>query len=489
MRNPLSALIGCADEIITSLGDYRNAAEKSLATTALSFPSITSKPEISKSFHLLDEAIEAADTIIYCAMHQKRIIDDILTLSKLDSKLVLVCPEPAQPIQLVRRSLKIFEAELKRAEIKLDLIEQDSLKKLRIEWTLLDPSRLLQVLINLMTNAIKFTRTEDLKHIIVTMGASISKPSESNRSEVHYVGKGKASLDQTSKPEWGNGDVVYLSIKVEDTGKGLSKVEIKNLFHLFAQANPKTHQTYGGSGLGLFISRQLVEMQGGEIGVASEAGKGSTFQFYVKTRRTNPPTGPQERTHFQPLLREDALREACAVEIQARQPGVTPPKVGPETSRALSPAHSLPQNFHILVVEDNLVNQKVVAKQLRKLGHTVSVANHGEEALAFIRRSEYWDEIAGGEKLSVILMDLEMPVMDGLSCVKRIRELQTQGKIKGHVPVIAVTANARLDQITISMNAGMVCSLIYLPRLMSVLTIHRTTWRQNHTECETCSDK
>lgn len=86
----------------------------------------------------------------------------------------------------------------------------------------------------------------------------------------------------------------------------------------------------------------------------------------------------------------------------------------------------------------------------------MNVANHGEEALEFIRRSEIWDGMQGGERLSVVLMDLEMPVMDGITCVKRIRELQAMGRIRGHVPVIAVTANARKDQIMMSMNAGMV---------------------------------
>ena len=113
-------------------------------------------------------------------------------------------------------------------------------------------------------------------------------------------------------------------------------------------------------------------------------------------------------------------------------------------------------------MEDNLVNQKVVSKQLRKAGHVVYVANHGEEALEFIRRSEFWDNETVGERLSVVLMDLEMPVMDGISCVRRIRELQATGLIRGHVPVIAVTANARKDQIMMSMSAGMVSPLAFL---------------------------
>ncbi|CZR56780.1 related to sensory transduction histidine kinase [Phialocephala subalpina] len=495
MRNPLSALIGCADEIIASLNDFR----RNLITT--SNPSSISQsgpsPSPSTSLHLISEAIEAADTIIYCAMHQKRIIDDILTLSRLDANLLVVSPEPCQPISLIRSALKMFEAELKRASTSLSVIEEPSLKSLSISWTLLDPSRVLQVLINLMTNAIKFTRTENKREIKITTGASLTKPSEKNAFGVQYVRKSNAAPDQTSNSEWGDGELIFLCITVEDTGRGLDSAEIKNLFHLFAQASPKTHQTYGGSGLGLFISRQLVEMQGGEIGVASQAGKGSTFQFYVKTRRTSPSSKSVENGNaeearggskdFQLLVREDALREACAVEVSALQNGTKMPNLEKENIVPLSPR--LPKEkeivFHILVVEDNLVNQKVVSKQLRKAGHVVEVANHGEEALAFLRRSEFWSgsslptsnppqpinttssdhttlpneeaevEMRGGEKLSVILMDLEMPVMDGIECVKTIRTLQEEGRIRGHVPIIAVTANARKDRILRSLEAGM----------------------------------
>ena len=149
MRNPLSALIGCADEIITSLSELRAKARSGGDSNDHS----THHSETPKYLYLLDEAIEAADIIIYCAMHQKRIIDDILTLSRLDSNLLLVSPEPSQPIQLVRSALKMFEAELKRAQTKLEVIEEESLETLQVQWTLLDPSRVLQVLINLMSKA------------------------------------------------------------------------------------------------------------------------------------------------------------------------------------------------------------------------------------------------------------------------------------------------------------------------------------------------
>jgi CheY-like chemotaxis protein len=143
-------------------------------------------------------------------------------------------------------------------------------------------------------------------------------------------------------------------------------------------------------------------------------------------------------------------------------------------------------------VEDNLVNQKVVSKQLRKAGHVVYVANHGEEALDFIKRSEYWHTVATGQRgrgkpLSVVLMDLEMPIMDGTTCVKKIREWQAEGRILGHIPVIAVTANARKDQIVASLEAGMVRGyFINFGRRISGLISQRMMSRRNRTECKAC---
>ncbi|KAL3426050.1 histidine kinase hhk13p [Phlyctema vagabunda] len=458
MRNPLSALIGCADEIITSLNDYwslispgqiSDQGETGLGITTNLPPSIA-PPK------LLCDALEAAETIIYCAMHQKRIIDDILTLSRLDSDLLVTCPEPSEPVQLIRTSLKMFEAELKIANTTLILTESKSLELLDVKWTLLDPSRVLQVFINLMTNAIKFTRTQTHRRIEVSIRASSVSPTEEPH-EVEYVPRSKANKDQTASSEWGDGEILYLTITVKDTGRGLKVEERETLFRLFQQASPKTHVQYGGSGLGLFISRQLTEMQGGQIGVASEAGKGSTFEFYIKTRKTSPPIERSPKTDFQLLVRQDALREACGVEIPALQNGLLMPNVQVQavTNGAVAQCPEPDAGLHILVVEDNLVNQKVVTKQLRNAGHQVSVANHGQEALDFLMQTEYWAARPHGERLSVILMDLEMPVMDGISCVKRIRELQHTGEISGHVPVLAVTANARKDQILSTLEAGM----------------------------------
>lgn len=112
--------------------------------------------------------------------------------------------------------------------------------------------------------------------------------------------------------------------------------------------------------------------------------------------------------------------------------------------------------FEILLVEDNLVNQKVLKRQLQKAGCVVNVANHGMEALTFLRTTALWaDNKGSGKKLDIVLMDVEMPVMGGLACVGRIRQMQEEGQLTRHVPVIAVTANARQAQIESCMAARM----------------------------------
>lgn len=108
------------------------------------------------------------------------------------------------------------------------------------------------------------------------------------------------------------------------------------------------------------------------------------------------------------------------------------------------------------MVEDNLLNQRVLATQLRRLGHEVSVADNSEAALEFIRTTKYWTACGSPSKdLGVILMDVEMPVMDGITCARKIRELQQSGEIRGHLPIIAVSANARLEQVQQALACGM----------------------------------
>jgi len=116
----------------------------------------------------------------------------------------------------------------------------------------------------------------------------------------------------------------------------------------------------------------------------------------------------------------------------------------------------------VLVVEDNIVNQKVLKKQLETLGWTIHVANHGLEALDLLKRTTFWamaSSIEGNMPLDLVLMDVEMPIMDGLTATKEIRNLQAEGTIRGHVPIIAVSANVRVEQIGKAIAAGMVMLL------------------------------
>jgi len=428
MRNPLSAIIQCADWIGSSLVEYSGEGRN------LKVPR-----EMAEGY------VDAAQTIVLCAQHQKRIIDDILTLSKLDSDLLLITPVEVRPVNVIQNALKMFDSELHKSDMELRFRVDPSYMEIGIDWVKLDPSRLLQVLINLTTNAIKFTQAEVTRKISVTVGASVNRPPM--RDGLEYLPRSAAREDLLNDSSWGTEETVYLFVEVEDTGRGLSENERSLLFKRFHQASPRTHVQYGGSGLGLFISRELTELQGGQIGVSSKAGIGSTFTFYVQAKRCQPP--------------EDInLPRLTTADTQAGSQVPNPSSIA-RLGNGLGPTENLTRPMlaipkHVLIVEDNIVNQKVLSKQLRSAGCIVSVANHGEEALAFLATSQFWKgHEQDGKELAIVLMDLEMPVMDGLTCVKRIRELQNEGIIVRHLPIIAVTANARSEQIAVAKESGM----------------------------------
>ncbi|KAI9704053.1 MAG: hypothetical protein M1820_005675 [Bogoriella megaspora] len=466
MRNPLSAILQCADEISTSLQDFRNSSPGTHIIND----------------DLLHSNIDAAQTIALCAQHQKRIVDDVLTLSKLDSALLLVTPVDAQPLAVVQRALKMFENELTNADIELQFHVDASYTQLGLDWVRVDPSRVLQVLINLITNAVKFTTTQNKRTIVVRIAASRERPirrddDENDLENVNYFpSRADKHVDMTQGADWGEGEEVYIHFAVRDTGRGLTPEEKKLLFMRFSQASPRTHVQYGGSGLGLFISRELTELQGGEVGVASEAGKGSTFAFYVKARRSE---APKEEEHLGGLKRQPSDASAKARMVQKQVTGnnaLQPPKTRDFAKLSPSPPSARGKDgekepLKVLIVEDNLVNQRVLQKQLRNMGCVTYVANHGGEALDRLKDSTYWREGSnetlgansenadknsnGKEMIDVVLMDQEMPVMDGLTCTRKIRELEGRGELVRHVPIIAVTANARSEQIQTAMNAGM----------------------------------
>ena len=376
----------------------------------------------------------------------------------------------------------MYEAELVGKKIEACLKIEPSFTEIlhNHDYVMLDPSRLLQVVINLLTNAIKFTQYMDERRITIYLSASYDTPSGATHN-LAFIEPRMLRHEHSSSmsSEWGNGRELYLQLTVQDTGRGLGEEEMKMLFQRFSQASPKTYKHYGGSGLGLFISRELTELQGGRIGVSSKGvGKGSTFAFYVKARRcvleesVDIPT-PVALQHVwnTPVTTDGNSPQAQPV----KSPGSLVPE-RPRLSRVPTRRRSTPNpgtsdgepssmQLHVLVVEDNLINQKVMVQQLKRIGCIVHVANHGLECLAFLQKTPFWKDddntpLADGTTpehtpLSVVLMDWEMPTMDGLTCVREIRRLQTTGSLVSHVPVIAVTANARGEQISVAMAAGM----------------------------------
>ncbi|KAI0473667.1 hypothetical protein GGR56DRAFT_544060 [Xylariaceae sp. FL0804] len=447
MRNPLSAILQCADEIAGALSSC-----------------ITSKEHSERAENLrlaMEGCLEAANTITLCASHQKRIVDDILTLSKLDSQLLLVTPVDVQPLAVVQRVLKMFEGELNTNGIEMKFQVKNRYIDMGIDWVKLDPSRLLQVLINLMTNAIKFTQGRPERSIIVTLDAS-KEISERSDTDITYFQSDRSDREElTDKADWGDGEKLNLHFSVQDTGRGLDEHEKKLLFQRFSQASPRTHVQYGGSGLGLFISRILTELQGGQIGVKSRKGVGSTFSFYIQSRKADgSPMDAKTLPSAPPLTRAPG----SSTTIETRQPKSTAREVLDRSAKVVKPKQRFSDDgrrlFDVLIVEDNLVNQKVLQRSLRNVGNSTKVANHGGEALEVLKESRFWHgKEESGDDISVILMDLEMPVMDGMTCARKIRELERDGTINSHIPIIAVTAYARPEQIEDAKAAGVVSSV------------------------------
>ncbi|KAK4674046.1 hypothetical protein QC763_117090 [Podospora pseudopauciseta] len=522
MRNPLSAIVHCADAIIATLARVQELVSNppcgSAACAALPRPEsrdgLSLNTDISEDcstdvIGLIESSIDSAETIVGCAQHQKRIVDDILTMSKLDSKLLAITPITVNPILMVQEALKMFEIEARRVDINLSMVVDQSYRDLGIKYLDFDPSRLKQVLINLLTNALKFTKTGPTRNVSVAISASLTRPTEAaSSSKVQFIPRSEEDYfghDPSNPAPRTRGKPVFVMFEVKDTGQGLTDEEKKSLFKRFVQASSRTHVKYGGSGLGLFISRRLTELQNGAIGVASQPGVGSTFVFYIEA------SIPSEEARQEAEAAALAASKMSALKLSGKvngignsasrraanggspsestvitpggsvsRPGPMTPSTGSEVSTPplfpsglsttfIPSTNSLstppPTISGILVVEDNLINQLITRRGLVNMGFNVDVANHGVECLDKLRKTDRFvfsgsdeGESSSREKkfsLSVILMDIEMPVQDGLTCTRHIRELERKGMIKGgRIPIIAVSANARMEQILEAKEAG-----------------------------------
>ncbi|KAJ9105379.1 hypothetical protein QFC21_001748 [Naganishia friedmannii] len=415
LRNPLSAICLAIEGIVDQLDALAKRTE----------------PSVQEELRSL---MKDTEVVSLCTAHMKRLIDDVLSLSKLDSDLLQITAVACSPLAFTRDVVSMFEPELQSKAITHSLKICDGYRQLVSNCVKVDPQRVTQVLINLLANAIKFTSNAPTKQIHCILDASRSVP------------EGAISNHTNTPSEPLEDEDLFLVWSVTDTGPGLSEEEIGRLFQRFQQAQPKTHVTYGGSGLGLFISRKLTSLLGGKenhvpnprtcfydalnptgsIFLKSKPGEGSTFTFYVRAKLCSCPA-------------EVVVTAGVPSSQLAASRRPNPPTNVAKTKKLKDEPFG--SRLRVLLTEDNLINQRLLKRQLIKAGCTVFVANDGVEALEFVREEQ--------SPLDCILMDVEMPRMSGIECARELRRLNIE------TPIIAVTANARGEQVKEIIACGM----------------------------------
>ncbi|KAF9701428.1 hypothetical protein EKO04_000984 [Ascochyta lentis] len=357
---------------------------------------------IGLSEHLLScklnqEQKELSNDIHETAQFLLHLVNDILDLSKLDSGKMRIESIPFSLNQVIRDTLVPlqFQADGKKLELKwkCDIETEDLL--------LGDPSRVRQILTNLLSNSLKFTQS------------------------------GRVSLSVSGVPSRDR-EAVNAQFVVHDTGIGISKEAIDKLFKPFSQADASTARIYGGTGLGLTICRELVGLMGGQISLKSTLGEGTTvtcgisFSLHRPTRDARRPS--VQLTH---RLKTGDSQEAPTITQHRTQ--VSPQAQHPQTEvlEATNPRHL------ILIVDDNPINRKINSLFVKKFGHDVALACDGQEALDYLCRT------SGNSRPAMVFMDCMMPVVDGYDATHRIRnDAEMFDEQTRALPIVALTASA-----------------------------------------------
>jgi signal transduction histidine kinase/DNA-binding NarL/FixJ family response regulator len=288
------------------------------------------------------------------------IVNDILDYSKIGAGKLTLENVPFEVRDLIGQ---LIEPMVKIAGRKQIVLEAHVSSEIGA-WLKGDPTRLKQVMNNLLSNALKFTEKGRIQVLVH-----------------RHAGK--------------------IRFAVRDTGIGIPRLALKNLFEDFSQADQSTTRRFGGTGLGLAICKKLVEAMGGEIGVESSPGQGSLFWFTLPLADAAP---------------------------SSQRKVITQPRVA--------------RQLRILIAEDNPINQRVILHMVeKKLGHLPTLTNNGLEAVEAFRNQDY----------DLVLMDCQMPVMDGFEAARMIRNSGSRGAL----PIIAVTANAFAEDRERCISAGM----------------------------------
>ncbi len=313
------------------------------------------------------------------------IVNDLLDFSEIESKTLVIKADPFRLSDVISQLDTLFGPLSRQKGVELLFTIQHNLP----QWYTGDRVRLTQVMTNLLGNAVKFT--------------------EQGKIELQI--EGECLSDERTR----------LVFRVKDSGIGMTQEQQKKLFQAFSQADTSITRRHGGAGLGLSISQRLVLLMGGEsIHVESEAGVGSCFCFELclPIAQVQTSSGDQSET--------DHLCDETAPVGDFIEPGLWRPV-------------SLFKNQRVLVVEDNPVNQQVVQSQLEQMGLGVELASDGAEGVERVRQ--------GG--VDLVLMDIQMPVMDGYEATKAIRSFNQD------IPVVALTAAALIEDRDKALNAGM----------------------------------
>ena len=339
----------------------------------------TSAPEISKKDYCFDKIGEASN-------HLLGVINDVLDMSKIEAnKFDLVYTE-FNFEKLIERVVNVVSFRIDEKNQKLNLFIDQAIPKNLVG----DDQRLAQVITNLLSNAVKFTPEDGA----INLNANFIDEKEGFNT---------------------------IKITITDTGIGISKEQQARLFQSFQQAETSTVRKFGGTGLGLIISKTIVEKMDGKIWIDSEIGKGSTFGFTILMRQAIEETEDNEKKEEVKFNLEDNL------EILEKK--------------------------QILLVEDMEINREIVIALFEPAKMKIDQAINGEEAVRMYKESP--------EKYDAILMDVQMPEMDGYEATRQIRKyeeklfIKNQFKKRRRVPIIAMTANVFQEDVEKCMKMGM----------------------------------